>query len=126
MSIPYRQTWTLQHALDLCVKIESVCPEFGCHVALTGGVLYKPGPRKDCDILFYRIRQAKSIDIDGLRAALATLGIVFLDDHGFVKKATYGSRHIDFLFPEEESGEYYPPLGNAVGEPLLICDKSTS
>jgi hypothetical protein len=125
MSVPYRQTWTLQHALDLCVKIESVCPEFGCHVALTGGVLYKPGPRKDCDILFYRIRQAKEINRDGLQAALAKLGIVFLDDYGFVQKATYGSRHIDFLFPEFE-GEYYPPKDEDEDEDDDVCDKSTS
>lgn len=33
--------WTQQEAVDLCVIIESVCVEFGCHVALTGGLLYK-------------------------------------------------------------------------------------
>ena len=49
--------WTQQHAIELCKRIESVCPRYGCHVALTGGLLYKDGPRKDCDILFYRIRQ---------------------------------------------------------------------
>lgn len=35
-------------------------------VALTGGCLYKPEPRDDCDILFYRIRQTKEINHKGL------------------------------------------------------------
>lgn len=39
--------WTQAEAIALCRKIEDVCPAFGCHVALTGGVLYKLGERKD-------------------------------------------------------------------------------
>ena len=39
--------WTQEQAIALCRKIEAVCPPFGCHVALTGGALYKDGPRKE-------------------------------------------------------------------------------
>ena len=39
-------TWNLNSAAALCRKIESVCPHYGCHVALTGGALYKDGEWK--------------------------------------------------------------------------------
>ena len=98
--------WTQQEAITLCQQIERICPEFGCHVALTGGTLYKNGPRKDLDILFYRIRQTPEIDIDGLFAALAVLEIVRVTDQPqWCIKATFGDKHIDCFFPEEQ-GEY--------------------
>src|ERR1035437_5571090 len=56
--------WTQTEAIELCVKVEAICPKYGCHVALTGGLLYKQGKRKDCDLLFYRIRQVEQIDFD--------------------------------------------------------------
>lgn len=69
--------WDQKTAIDLCSKIELICPQYGCHVALTGGTLYKEGPRKDCDILFYRIRQVDEIDHDNLFIALEDrLGVV--------------------------------------------------
>lgn len=95
-------------AIILCKKIEAICPQFGCHVALTGGCLYKEGSRKDCDILFYRIRQVKEIDMKGLFAALTTIGVHDANGFGFVYKAKYGSCTIDMFFPEEQSGEYNP------------------
>ena len=53
------RTWDLVSAVDLCKQVESIAPDYGCHVALTGGCLYKEGPRKDLDLLFYRIRQVQ-------------------------------------------------------------------
>src|SRR3546814_15766415 len=50
--------WTLDDAVALCRKIEKIAPEYGAHVALTGGTLYKDGPRKDVDLLFYQIGRA--------------------------------------------------------------------
>lgn len=44
--------WTQAEAIALCREIEQICPRFGCHVALTGGCLYKDGPRKDADLLY--------------------------------------------------------------------------
>jgi len=99
------KSWTASDATTLCRAIESVCPAFGCHVALTGGTLYKDGLRKDVDILFYRIRQVPEIDIGGLRSALTVMfGIEWLDDYGWVKKADLHGRKIDFFFPEEQDG----------------------
>lgn len=98
--------WNRSDAIDLCILIESVAPTFGCHVALTGGTLYKPGDRKDCDILFYRIRQVEQINQDGLFAALAELGIERIKGFGWVHKATYKGKNIDLFFPEADDGEY--------------------
>ena len=98
--------WTLERAVALCRQIEAVCPQYGCHVALTGGTLYKDGERKDADILFYRIRQVDEIDVSGLMEALRGLGIEPTNDHGWVFKATHEGRPIDFFFPERPGLEY--------------------
>lgn len=97
--------WQQSEAIALCEQIERICPEFGCHVALTGGLLYKPGERKDADILFYRIRQVDEIDIGGLMDALGAIGIEPGDDFGWCYKATFQGKPIDFFFPERP-GDY--------------------
>lgn len=102
--------WTLEDAVNLCCLIEAIAPKFGCHVALTGGCLYKSGPRKDLDVVFYRVRSVEKIDLAGLFASLdAGLGIRVitpLDDWRWVIKATSGARSIDFFFPEAAGGDY--------------------
>ncbi|CAB4167409.1 hypothetical protein UFOVP861_20 [uncultured Caudovirales phage] len=109
-------TWTTSEAIELCRKIEDVAPMHGCHVGLTGGLLYKDGPRKDCDIILYRIRQIETIDYDGLFQTLQAIGITKLSGFGFCIKAEYEGRRIDFLLPEEE-GNYNPDEDNFFGEP---------
>jgi hypothetical protein len=111
--------WSRIEAINLCILIESVCPAFGCHVALTGGSLYKQGDRKDCDILFYRIRQVPAIDEDGLFAALAEIGIVWKSGFGWCHKAEYQGKAIDMFFPEEQGGEYNPAENRAASADLL-------
>jgi len=103
-------TWTQGEALALVREIEGVAPEFGAHVALTGGLLYKDGVRKDADILFYRIRQVDGIDEAGLFTKLADLGIVRTKRHGWVQKARWQGKSIDFFFPE-----YVDQPGDAEG-----------
>lgn len=101
-------SWTQAEAVGLCREIESVCPAFGCHVALTGGALYKSGPRKDVDILFYRVRQVACIDEVGLWAALEKIGLVrvYGEDNRWLSKATYKGANVDVFFPEAEGGVY--------------------
>lgn len=101
-----RPNWTQDEAIELCKAIEAVCPPFGCHVALTGGLLYRAGPRKDCDILFYRIRQTKQIDMDGLLAALVKIGMEKPHGWGWCYKSKLLGKSIDCFFPEEQGGEY--------------------
>lgn len=97
--------WTHAEAVELCKAIEAVCPAFGCHVALTGGTLYKDGPRKDLDILFYRIRQVAAIDEIGLFDALKLIGIEKIGGGWWCHKAVYQGKKIDCFFPEQD-GEY--------------------
>lgn len=98
--------WTQEEAIKLCRAIERIAPEFGCHVALTGGCLYKFGHRKDLDILLYRIRQVNQIDWQGLWLALDDMGIKLQSDHGWCKKAVFNGNGIDFFDPEADAGEY--------------------
>jgi hypothetical protein len=100
--------WTQAEAIELAVAIEAICPEYGCHVALTGGLLYKPGPRKDADFLFYRIRDWSEVDVSGLFSALAAIAIIQGKDHGWCKKATYHGKPIDFFFPDDDGS--YPDV----------------
>ena len=99
--------WEQGQAIELCKQIEAIVPLFGCHVALTGGSLYKEGPRKDCDLIFYRIRQRPEIDMDGLWVALASIGLLKASGFGWCHKAIYLEKYsVDCLFPEEPEGEY--------------------
>jgi hypothetical protein len=99
--------WTRDAALELCRIVERIAPQFGAHIGLTGGLLYKDGPRKDCDILIYRIRQAERIDHEGLFDALATVGVQKKSGFGWCHKAEWRGMPIDFFFPEEtDDGEY--------------------
>lgn len=100
--------WTQSQAIKLCTLIEMLCPKFGCHVALTGGLLYKDGERKDCDILFYRIRQVEEIDMDGLWDALATVGVTKKSGFGWCYKLEFAGLPVDSFFPEEQGGDYDP------------------
>jgi hypothetical protein len=94
--------WTQSDLVKLCIAIEAVCVEHGCHVAMTGGCLYKTGRRKDADILFYRIRQANYIDLDGLLESLSRIGVTKISGFGWVYKLDYEGKPIDAFFPEEK------------------------
>lgn len=92
----------------MCRQLEAIAPSVGAHVGLTGGLLYKDGPRKDLDIIVYRVRQQGQIDRDKLFAAFSPLGIAKVKDFGFVVKATGMGRNIDFLFPDHANASNYP------------------
>lgn len=99
--------WTREEAIRLCGLVEAICPAYGCHVALTGGCLYKDGDRKDCDILFYRIRQVEVINVDGLFEALReTISLEKVSGCGWVHKAKWNDLNVDCFFPESDGGEY--------------------
>jgi hypothetical protein len=122
-------SWTQKQAIEFAKILEGIAPEFGCHVALTGGCLYGDGERKDADFVFYRIRQEARIKIAGLFSKLAQMNVTVLGDYGFVVKANWGpapGKHIDFLFPEaDRGGEDYAALAaaeefTAVTEDVLV------
>jgi hypothetical protein len=85
--------------------IAPLTAEFGCYVALTGGTLYADGPRKDCDILFYRNRQIDKVNVDGLFRRLISIGFCDFRGVGWCIKANYNGKAVDCFFPDC-SGEY--------------------
>lgn len=102
--------WIREEAIELCRIVEGICPQFGCHVAFTGGLLYKDGMRKDADLLFYRIRQIPKINVDGLFSALADVGFIKIGGFGWVYKALYKGKPVDCFFPEESKVIVTPSL----------------
>lgn len=104
-----RPKWTQDDAIALCRAVELIAPAADCHVALTGGCLYKAqhGPRKDVDLLFYRIRQVESLNKQHLGHLLTELGFTLGTDHGWVWKATYQGKDVDLFFPDHSDGEYH-------------------
>ncbi len=105
---PPKLLWNRLLADEMCREIEAVCPKFGCHVALTGGLLYKDGHPKDCDILLYRIRQAPEIDLNGLWEALKPNAFIKLKGWGWCYKCTWRGLPVDVFDPEETQ----PPDGS--------------
>ena len=97
--------WTQEDAIELAYKVEQIAPAHGCHVALTGGCLYKPGEkRKDCDLLFYRIRQVSKVNQLTLFQDLKeTLDLTVEEGRGWVFKAKYEGKPVDLFFPEERA-----------------------
>jgi len=100
-------TWNYEIANPLICKLEHGLPDAGCHVALTGGVLYKSGDRKDLDLIIYRIRN-QSIDEEKLRAVFENCGVKIIRKYGWMYKARYENRGIDILIPESGGNEEYP------------------
>lgn len=103
-----RKHWNYLEAVALCKLVEKYAPACGCHVALSGGLLYKSGPRKDADLVFYRHRKAPVMNKTALLAVLGQNGFKVRADHGFCVKATYRGKDVDLLFPESYDADTYP------------------
>lgn len=100
------ELWTTEEAFALCRVLERVAPVYGAHVALTGGLLYKDGPRKDCDVVLYRIRQREEpVNWTGLFHELAQLGFEIVGDWGWCKKLLWNGKKID-MFDPDDTGDY--------------------
>lgn len=99
--------WSLEEAIVLIKNIEAICPQYNCHVALTGGLLYKEGRRKDLDIIFYAVGSIPPVDIQwtGLIQDLKYLGLTNFKSLGRVTKAYYEGKAIDIIDPTIE-GDY--------------------
>lgn len=98
--------WTQEQAISWCIELEKIATKYRGHVALTGGALYKAGPRKDLDILIYPNR-GSVFDWPGFFGECeAALGLKPGKDYGWCKKATHEGRHIDFFDPLAPEGEH--------------------
>jgi hypothetical protein len=100
--------WTQAEAIDMCRAIESVIPAHGYHIALTGGLLYKHGMRKDADILFYHICAVEG-DWEKMWGALKLIGLEKLKGEEGMRcvKASYWGKPVDcFFVPDGDDGTY--------------------
>lgn len=99
--------WSLREAVELCKLLEVVLPEAGFHIALTGGLLYKEGRRKDCDLMFYQIRQMEP-NYEVLWKYLTVAGVLrspSYPENGWLVKATYRGKQVDCLFPNAKKAK---------------------
>ncbi len=94
---------TREVAVALCFAVEAIAKNHSCHVALTGGCLYKAGERKDIDLLFYRVRQVAAIPMPALFDELETIGLVARDRSQFGRwcvKCDWQGLSVDCFFPD--------------------------
>ena len=95
-------------ANELCLKLYESLEPFGFYPALTGGVLYKTGNRKDIDIVIYRNRQkAPLFEMSDLEGLLKKAGLENFEFYGFVTKAKYGAVNVDLFNPETSNDDDY-------------------
>lgn len=87
--LPY-STWTRESAIDACHVLEPALAPLGIHVALTGGCLYKEGPRKDMDVILYRHAGMELAPFVDVMKALLGLGITTRSVHRNVVKCQWG------------------------------------
>ena len=104
----YKKT-TIQDGIDLCRLIFDNARSAGYFPALTGGLLYKDGERKDIDIVLYRHRQKlSSFTNQDFIPSLLSLGVTIISTHGFVTKCEWKGFSIDIFNPEsiDDDTEY--------------------
>jgi len=101
--------WTQAEAIRLCTTIEHCCPQAGCHVAMTGGCLYKDGPRGDLDLVFYSIRHLR-LDVQKLMEILQSIGFDHITGGGWRYVGYIYDKKVDLLFPEspKSANDNYP------------------
>jgi hypothetical protein len=92
---------TISDGINLCKLMQKELDEIGLFPALTGGLIYKDGQRKDIDIVIYRHRQKlrffETIDI---KKQLESIGIEITGFYGFVTKAKWNGFIVDIFNPE--------------------------
>lgn len=82
---------TLRDAVELAQKIEPKLAEIGCHVALTGGCLYRGGSDKDIDFLIYPHDPKNPSSPDLIADTLLALGLTdrFITDENYVNRIVW-------------------------------------
>ena len=92
---------TYEMAYALCTDLYNVLEPHGYYPALTGGLLYKEGNRKDIDIIIYRNRQkVKSFETVDLTDLLMQANVKITNSFGFVTKAEWNGHVVDIFNPE--------------------------
>lgn len=97
----------MQAAIDLCTDLYKNLSPLGIFPALTGGTLYKDGPRKDIDIVLYRKDCGDKLELKDVYDELVRSGLFIVSNYGRVAKGwslRYGT-DVDIIFPEAD-GSY--------------------
>ena len=85
----------------MCADLYRVLEPHGYYPALTGGLLYKEGNRKDIDIIIYRNRQkVQGFETVDLSRLLAEVNLNITASFGFVTKARWRGFVVDIFNPE--------------------------
>ena len=104
-------------AVELCKMLYKELGPLGLFPALTGGCVYKEGPRKDIDIVLYCHRE-KPLTTLPISHLAGLDGLTISGYYGFVTKAYYKGESVDIMFPEYVGlGDAYPKgEGNTTSE----------
>ena len=95
---------TKDQAILLCKEIFRCLSGRGFYPALTGGLLYKDGDRKDIDIVIYRHRQnIQEFELKDLESFLSESGLSDFKHYGFVTKCAWNNLAVDLFNPESSS-----------------------
>ncbi len=99
---------TISDGQKICKLIYETIGDCGFYPALTGGVLYKNGNRKDVDIVIFRNRQdVNAFEIIDLEGVLTDVGFYDFNHYGFVTKCKYNGIDVDLFNPETISDDNY-------------------
>lgn len=91
----------LSNGLELCQILRGELVDKGYYPALTGGLIYKNGPRKDIDIVIYRNRQDHDhFEMSDIFGELEQCGLENIEYYGFVTKAKWKGFTVDLFNPE--------------------------
>ena len=101
LPIEEKKECTVTMASALCAALYKVLEPQGYYPALTGGLLYKEGSRKDIDIIIYRNRQkVQSFETVDIASLLAEVNLNITASFGFVTKAEWHGFVVDIFNPE--------------------------
>lgn len=110
----------LSNAIRICTILYKLLEPYHVFPALTGGILYKQGLRKDLDIILYKgstggelhllTQLQPNIPLADKTVSLAHLlkeaGFEYIADYGRVVKCKYQDTDIDIIMPEAPEGTY--------------------
>lgn len=124
--------WEQAEAIELCKVLEPVAARNRCHIALTGGLLYKEGARKDCDVIVYFEGKhpgdadpttfVSCVDRNALlRDFWNDCQLQTQDVYSRVVRCLYQGKRVDLIFPELD-GEYDPAaIAAAKDQVATLC-----
>lgn len=110
----------LSNAIRICKVLYELLEPYHVFPALTGGTLYKPGLRKDLDIILYKGSNGGELTLVtqlqhnnpladkkvSLEHLLKAEGFEYIIDYGRVVKCKYQDTDIDLIMPEAPAGTY--------------------